>query len=116
MALNIEFEGFVSEVKALSWGTVAVVTHNQRAKNEQSGEWETVSKDYIDVTIPDGVTVNENELVKVKGTFKVSTYPKKDGSTGIAIKVRGQEITPVERRGVTTTAPATSLAAEEMPF
>lgn len=116
MALSIEFEGFVKEVKQLSWGSVAVVTHNQRAKNEQSGEWETVSKDYIDVTLPDGASVNENDLVKVKGTFKVTTYDKKDGTTGIAIKVRAQDISPVERRGVTTTAPATSLTNDELPF
>lgn len=116
MALNIEFEGFVNEVKSFDWGTVAKVSHSQRAKNDATGEWETVGKDYIDVTLPEGTSVKENDLVKVKGSFKVSTYEKRDGTHGVAIKVRAQEIAPVERRGVTTTAPASSLADDELPF
>lgn len=115
MALNIEFEGYVNEVKDFAWGTIAKVAHSQRAKNDVTGEWETVGKDYLDVVLPDGAIVDENSIIRVKGTFKVSTYDKKDGTTGIAIKVRAQEVSPVERRGVTTTAPATSLN-EDMPF
>lgn len=104
MAINIEFEGYVNEVKGFSWGWVAKVAHSQRAKNEQTGQWETVGKDYIDVTLPDGVNVNENTIVRVKGTLKVGTYEKKDGTTGVALKVRAQEVTPVERGGNNTPA------------
>ena len=95
MALQIEFEGFVQDVRNFDWGTVVVVAHNQRAKSP-TGEWETVGKDYIDVTF-DGVTPPKETLVKVKGTLKVSTYAKKDGSTGVALKVRASELYPFKR-------------------
>lgn len=104
MALNLEFEGYVNEIKQFSWGSIAKVSHSQRAKNEATGQWETVGKDYLDVTVPDGAIVDEGSLVKVKGTLKVGTYDKKDGTQGIALKVRAQEITPVVRNTQTTTA------------
>jgi hypothetical protein len=96
MALNIEFEGFVQEIKTFDWGAVAVVAHNQRAKNASTGEWETTGKDYIDVTF-DGELPPENTLVKVKGTFKINTYAKRDGTTGVSLKVRASELYPFKR-------------------
>ena len=99
MALNIEFEGYINEVKQFSWGTVAKMSHSQRAKNDATGEWETVGKDYLDVTLPEGVAAPaENSVARLTGTFKTSTYEKRDGSTGVAIKVRAHSIEPVERR------------------
>jgi hypothetical protein len=95
MALNIEFEGFVQDIRSFDWGTVVVVAHNQRAKSA-SGQWETVGKDYIDVTY-DGPTPEKDTLVKVRGSLKVSTYAKKDGSTGVALKVRATELAPFNR-------------------
>lgn len=122
MALNISFEGFVNEVKTFDWGTVAKVSHSQRAKND-AGIWETIGKDYLDVTLPAGATVTENSLIKVEGTFKVSTFDKKDGSTGIAIKVRAQSVEAVERnygdRGSVsnlTALGATQVVDEGLPF
>lgn len=97
MAVNVIFEGFVNEVKPFSWGTVAKVSHSQRAKNDATGQWETVGKDYFDVTLPEGVTIPEGELVRVEGTLKVGTYDKKDGTTGVALKVRAQSVRKVER-------------------
>lgn len=118
MAINIEFEGYVNETKGFSWGWVAKVAHSQRAKNETTGQWETVGKDYIDVTLPDGVTVQENTIVRVKGTLKVGTYDKKDGTCGVALKVRAQEVTPVERGGNSAPAgiPTSWDNSNEMPF
>jgi hypothetical protein len=95
MALQIEFEGFVQDVRNFDWGTVVVVAHNQRAKSA-SGEWETVGKDYIDVTF-DGVAPAKETLVKVKGNLKVSTYDKKDGTKGVSLKVRASELYPFKR-------------------
>lgn len=97
MALNIEFEGFTQAPKTLSWGTVVTVAHSQRAKND-AGEWTTVGKDYIDVTVPEGVQAPaEGVLVKVKGTLTVRTYDKADGTTGVGLKVRAQDITEIFR-------------------
>lgn len=98
MAVNVIFEGFVNEVKTFGWGTVAKVSHSQRAKNDQTGQWETVGKDYFDVTLPEGVTVTEDQIVRVEGTLKVGTYDKKDGTTGISLKVRAQDVSEVQRR------------------
>lgn len=107
MAMNIQFEGYVNEVKQFGWGNVAKVSHNQRAKND-AGQWETVGKDYLDVTLPEGAIVDEGSIIRVEGTFKVDTYAKRDGSTGVAIKVRAQSVAPVER-GSRAAAPKTSI-------
>lgn len=100
MALTIEFEGFVNETKTFDWGTVVKVSHAQRAKNDATGQWETVGKDYLDVTLPQGTPVPaENTVIRVKGTLKSpTTFAKKDGSFGVALKVRAQEVSAVERR------------------
>ena len=93
MALNIEFEGYVQEIKDFDWGRVVTVTHNQRLKSQTTGEWETVGKDYIEVTVEKGMNVPAKDApVKVSGSLKVSTYLKKDGSTGVALKVRAKDI------------------------
>lgn len=97
MAVSVTFEGYVNEVKQFQWGSVAKVSHSQRAKNDATGEWETVGKDYFDVTLPEGASVSENQIVRITGTLKVGTYDKKDGTTGVSLKVRAQEIAPVVR-------------------
>lgn len=128
MALKISFEGYVNEVKPFTWGTVLKMSHSQRAKNQQTGEWETVGKDYLDVTVEDASNIHEGDVLAVTGTFKVETFQKRDGSTGVGIKVRASEVSPVERgaRGAasaTNTDWATPLQAigatpidEEAPF
>lgn len=115
MAINVSFEGYVNELKQFGWGNVARVSHAQRAKNEQTGEWETVGNDYFDVTLPAGLVVTEKSIVKVTGTLKVKTYPKKDGTLGIDLKVNAKEVEPVDRRGNSDAAKDTfkSLGATE---
>jgi|688.fasta_scaffold1138171_1 hypothetical protein len=95
MALKVEFKGFVQEIKTFDWGNVIVVAHDQRQMN--NGTWETVGRDYINVTF-EGETPLKDALVDVKGNLKISTYPKKDGTMGIDLKVRAESITPVSKR------------------
>lgn len=109
MAVSVTFEGYVNEVKAFSWGNVAKVSHSQRAKNDATGQWETVGKDYFDVTLPDGVSVAENSLVQVIGNLKVGTYAKQDGTTGVSLKVRATSVVPVERRSAGRTDAAATM-------
>lgn len=129
MALKIEFEGYVNEVKNFSWGAVVKMSHSQRAKNKDTGLWETIGKDYIDVVLPEGFNaaqINEGMILNVFGTFKVETYPKNDGSTGVAIKVRATDVSNVERQSGYAAKPdagaalrsvgATPVAPEDMPF
>lgn len=99
MAITVEFEGWLNDVKQFDWGHVLKVSHDQRAKNEATGEWETVGKDYIDVTVtPEQfAAVNGARKVRVIGSLKVSTFNKSDGSTGVALKVRAKDVTRIEK-------------------
>lgn len=107
MSIKVEFEGWVNDVKSFEWGHVLRVTHDQRAKND-AGQWETVGKDYLDVTVTSDQlsTLHDSKVVKVAGSLKVSTYTKKDGSVGVALKVRASHIEPVQR-GAGKSAPDT---------
>jgi len=97
MALSMTFTGFVEEAKTFDWGSVVTVSHPHRKKNDQ-GKWETVGRDYIDVSIdPAGefgwlLKEDKGSRVTVTGNGKISTYEKRDGGTGIRIKLWPQEI------------------------
>lgn len=122
MALKIEFEGYVNEVKTFNWGSVLKMTHSQRAKNQESGQWETVGKDYLDVVLPDGFNadaIQESMILNITGTFKVETYAKRDGTTGVAMKVRATAVEKVDRQrpAFDATATLTAMSVQEnMPF
>ena len=92
MAINIEFQGFINEVKNFEWGTVYNVSHNQVRKSP-SGEWETVGKDYFSVIAPDEArNLTENSRVSIKGRMKTKLFDKRDGSKGISLEVRAETI------------------------
>lgn len=101
MALVMSFTGFVEEVKEFSWGNVVTVSHANRKKND-AGQWETISRDYIDVTIDPGSDFSwlkeakKGLRVAVTGNVKVSTYEKKDGSAGIRFKLWPTEVDTFE--------------------
>ena len=101
MALSLSFTGFVEEVKTFDWGSVVVVSHSNRQKNA-SGEWETTSRDYIDVSIDPSsewgwlLDAQKGTRVAVTGNAKLSTYAKKDGTSGIRIKVWPKDVDTVE--------------------
>jgi hypothetical protein len=119
MTYYVEFEGFTQAPKVLSWGTVVVVAHNNRGKNE-AGEWITTSTDYVDVIVPDGVPVPaEGVLVKVKGNLTPGAYLKNDGSPKPSLKVRAQDISPIfrDRDAVAVVKDVLGATpADEMPF
>jgi hypothetical protein len=106
MALLMSFTGFVEEVKTFDWGSVATVSHSHRQKND-AGEWETVGRDYIDVSIdPAGefawmLEAKKGLRVAISGNVKVSTYNKKDGTAGIRFKLWPKEIETFEQTNVT---------------
>jgi len=97
MAISIEFQGFINEIKHFDWGTVYNVSHNQVRKTP-SGEWETVGKDYFSVVAPDDArNLTENTRVNIKGRFKTKRFEKRDGSKGISLEVRAETIEVVSR-------------------
>lgn len=91
----IQVTGWLNDIKEFDWGTALKVGVDVRKKNHQ-GDWETVDKTVYDVTT-DGRTALEGvKQVKVTGRITgTSTFQKRDGSTGAAIKVRAESIEPV---------------------
>jgi hypothetical protein len=126
MAATIEIKGWLDGVKEFSWGIALRVSSPNSVKNA-AGEWEITSRDYYDVVLADGVSlngINEGDKVIVRGGFKTGkSYQKKDGSYGIELKVRARsiELDP-EKRGEVgnvanlATIGATLVADDEMPF
>jgi hypothetical protein len=102
MAIEIKFTGFVNEVKRMDWGTVLKVSHNQ-VKKTPDGKWETTSRDYFDVIVPSDSVFAENDRIDVVGKLKTKLYDKKDGSKGIALEVRGDD---VKKSGASSTPSA----------
>lgn len=92
--IQVEFKGYVNGVKQFEWGTVYDVSHSQVKKNHQ-GEWEKVGADYFSVIGPQGFF--EGDQVEVKGRLKTKRYDKKDGSKGISLEVRADEMVAVTR-------------------
>ena len=92
----IELTGWLNEVKEFHWGLGIKVAVDVRKQNHQD-EWETVDKTIYDVAIKDKSRHFEGfKQVKIKGQiYGTATFPKRDGSTGSAIKVRAEVITPV---------------------
>jgi hypothetical protein len=127
MALQLNFEGYVNDVKHFDWGTVLKVSHAQRVKNEATGEWETAGYDYFDVTVTAEqlAAIGDNKIVTVSGTLrKGKSFQRKDGSWDIELKVRAQNISAVDRVNNTDTAVKNlqavfggqPAAAEDVPF
>ena len=110
MALSMTFTGFVEEVKTFDWGSVVTVSHSNRRQNDQ-GKWETVSRDSIDVSVEPNsefdwmLRSEKGTRVTITGNAKISTYDKKDNSTGIRIKLWPKEAQTVEMRVDTSDAP-----------
>ena len=109
MALQLTFTGFVEEVKTFNWGSVVTVSHSQRQKND-AGEWETVGRDYIDISIDPTsefgwmLDAQKGQRVTATGNAKLSTYEKKDGSAGVRIKLWPKEIDIVESQATVDTS------------
>lgn len=89
MAIQIEFTGYINEVKKFEWGTVYDISHAQRASKD-NGEWETVGYDYFSVVGDPGFEANQR--VSVKGRLKTKRYTKKDGGTGVSLEIRAESI------------------------
>jgi hypothetical protein len=93
-------------------------------KKTLDGNWETVDKTVYDVTT-DGRTALEGvKQVTVKGRISgTSTFQKRDGSTGSAIKVRADSVTiasdKVQEAAIMETWPTAKIGAavdESAPF
>lgn len=89
----VDLTGWLNDVKEFHWGVALKVAVDVRKKNNND-EWETVDKTVYDVTTDQRNALEGVKQVKVKGRITgTSTFPKRDGSTGSAIKVRATSIT-----------------------
>lgn len=89
----VEVTGWLNDVKEFHWGVALKVAVDVRKKNDND-EWETVDKTVYDVTTDQRNALEGVKQVKVKGRITgTSTFPKRDGSTGSAIKVRATSVT-----------------------
>lgn len=120
---QVELTGWLNDVKAFDWGTALKVSIDVRKKNHQ-GDWETVDKTTYDITT-DGRTALEGvKQVTVKGRITgTSTFMKRDGSTGSAIKVRAESVTvasdKVQEAAILETWPTAKIGQavdESAPF
>ena len=102
MAIQIEFSGYINEVKKFEWGTVYDISHAQRQQNE-SGQWETVGYDYFSVIGDPGF--EKDMRVTVKGRLKTKKYDKRDGTKGTTLEVRAEYIELVKNAKAETNAP-----------
>lgn len=88
----IEVTGWLNDVKQFDWGVALKVGVDVRKKNHQD-EWETVDKTVYDVTTNEVPPLDGVKQVTVTGRITgTSTFAKRDGSTGAAVKVRATNI------------------------
>jgi len=107
MAVKIEFMGYVNRVREYDWGVVYDVAHNQMQK--KNDQWQTIGRDYFSVVGPEGGDrFAENDMVNVKGNLKTKYFDKQDGSKGLALNVRADEMTrhATARSSVAASEPA----------
>ena len=94
---QIELTGWLNDVKEFQWGRALKVAVDQRKQNEQ-GDWETVDKTVYDVTTNDSTPLENVKQVTIVGRITgTSTFQKRDGSMGSAIKVRADSVSAVDQ-------------------
>lgn len=86
--------GWLNDTKEFSWGNVGKVAVDQRRKNDTTGEWETVDKVIYDVVF-EGIFPDAKQVVVTGRINGTNTFEKRDGSTGVSIKVRADSVEEV---------------------
>lgn len=89
---QIQVTGWLNDVKEFDWGRALKVSVDVRKRNHQ-GDWETVDKTVYDVTTDGREPLNDVKQVTVTGRVTgTSLFQKRDGSQGVAIKVRAERV------------------------
>lgn len=116
MSYEIKFDGYLTEIKQFTWGVAAKVIHGVRTLNAQ-GVWETTTKEYIDVVLPVGTTVQPDQRVTVVGkVHQLGAYLSKDGTPKATLKVKATSITPAETYQVDKVQANLPIAPDDLPF
>lgn len=80
---------WVNKIKQFEWGWSVEICEDQRQKNKDTGEWETVDKTYYDLTVPaaTGFDFAVGQRISVVGSFKTKKWEK-----GLNLIIRAQSI------------------------
>lgn len=100
MTIRVTFDGWVNDVKSFDWGHVLKMAHDRRAQNKDTGEWETVGKDYIDVIIDDEqlAFIQGEKLVHVEGTQKeLRAYSKATGELAASQTLKATHVAALRK-------------------
>jgi hypothetical protein len=125
MAMELEFTGWLNEVKDFGWGKVCKMTHQIRKQNAQ-GVWETVGRDYVDVVIESKEFDNYKHIlnaaiptrVHVVGNTKPQAYEvTRDGERQVQpfLKVWPSAMEIIEK-DLANSAPKPNINLEDAPF
>lgn len=115
MSYEVKFDGYVAEVKQFTWGVALKVIHNVRTLNA-IGLWETSSKEYVDVVLPVGTSIQPDTRVTVVGkVHQLGAYLSKNGEAKPSLKIKATSVTPVES-SVAFTESVTNAPVDDLPF
>jgi fibrillarin-like rRNA methylase len=92
---KVTVTGWLNDTKAFEWGNVGKVAVDQRRKNDITGEWETVDKTVYDVAF-EGIFPDAKQVTVTGRITGTNTFEKRDGSTGVSIKVRAESVDATE--------------------
>jgi hypothetical protein len=107
---------WLNKVDHFSWGTALKVSLPKRAKNADTGAWETVDRFDFDAVLAEGVELPaglaEGDLISLEGYFSTGKiYDKKDGTQRQELKLRGVKNVQVYQSAAKSDAPANSTPA-----
>jgi hypothetical protein len=86
--------GWLNDPKVFDWGSAAKVSVDVRKQND-AGVWETVDKIQYDVTF-EGTFPDAKQVIAQGRIVGINTYEKRDGTTGVSIKVRAESVIPAD--------------------
>lgn len=123
MAMELTFTGWLNEIKTFDWGTVLKVSHSVRKKDD-NGDWQTVSKDYVDVVIDNNKRDEFAHIldapvpcrIDVTGNCKPAHYVNGSGEVVNYMKVWANALEVVEKDFAQTFTAAASAASPDVPF
>lgn len=89
---TVKVTGWLNDVKVFDWGNVAKVSVDVRKKTP-AGTWETVDKVVYDITY-EGAFPDAKQVTVEGRVSGLNIFEKRDGTTGVSIKVRADKVTP----------------------
>lgn len=86
--------GWLNDAKTFEWGSAAKVSVDVRKQNA-AGDWETVDKIVYDCTF-EGIFPDAKQITVSGRIVGLNTFEKRDGSTGVSVKVRADNVIAAE--------------------